>query len=149
MKLGDPKTVGEMMRKRRKDLGFTIEQFAQATGVSPITIMRIELGRVGYVHEKTAKALEVPQKVVRRLVMQPVAVGQDGNDMLTPNVHALPGPMRERLSGDAEALSTGAANTREEKRRRVERRQVTEPLRGKLHTISPLKKFLLWMAEKA
>lgn len=140
MKLGDPKEVGELMRKRRLDLGYTQEQMAEATGVSPITIMRIELGRVSYIHEKTARALEVPNKIIKRMVMTPVAMSRDGAT-LEPRTNALPRPMRERISGDIEATVADPAPTQRRDARK-------EMLRGKAHAMSPLKKLLLWAAAK-
>lgn len=129
MKLGDPKVVGEMMKQRRLGLGYTQQQFAQVTGISPITIMRIELGRVGYIHEKTARALEVPKKIVRRMVVEPRAVMQDGTSVAV------------RASGDKEALIL-AAKPPAPKRQAV-------MLHGQEHTASPLKKVLLWLASKS
>lgn len=80
MKIENREAMGTMLRNRRKALGFTMKEMAEAVGVSPLTIMRLELGRVGYMRESTAKALEVPVKVVNRLVTQtvPTAVMRDG-----------------------------------------------------------------------
>lgn len=103
MKLGDPKIVGELLRERRRKMGYSIEQFAQLTGVSPITIMRIELGRVGYVHAKTAKALEVPKKITKSMVMVPTAVMQDGERVPLPPLSA----MLHKPVANTNAVSTG------------------------------------------
>lgn len=136
MILGDPKTVGEMLRARRIQLGFTQAEFAQATGVSPITIMRIELGRVGYIHEKTAKALEVPKKIVRRMVMEPVAVMRGGEEVtLAPLSTMAKKAPSLAYSGDNEALPPV-------------RRARPQAMHGQAHTASPLKKALLWLADK-
>lgn len=108
MKLGDPKLVGEMMRERRLKLGYTQAQMAQATGLSPITIMRLELGRIGYIHEKTAKALEVPARIEKRLVMTPVAVMRGGQEITLPPLTAMlnppaASPTAPAVTGDTEA----------------------------------------------
>lgn len=58
MKLGDPTEIGVLMRRKRHELGFTLNQLAELTGISYATLLRLEQGRVGYIHEKTAKALE-------------------------------------------------------------------------------------------
>lgn len=65
MKLGDPKSVGQMLQSKRHQLGFTIDQMAKVTGLSAVTLIRLEKGRNGYIRERTAKALElspVPRK---------------------------------------------------------------------------------------
>lgn len=134
MKLGDPQEVGRMMRERRKQMGFTIEQMAQAVGLSPITIMRIELGRVSYVHANTAKALEVPKRIEKRMVM-----------VSTP-VDALGKPL-ERASGDIEALPSKPRNR--PIRTKLEAKQTNVAPHDKAHAMSPLKKIFLWLAEKA
>lgn len=105
MKLGNPEMVGQMMRERRHKLGFTIEQMAEAVGLAPITILRIEKGRVGYVHEKTAKALEVPAKITNRYVITPTAVMPDGSSRPVGAVKAMPPELMAAFySGDSEAL---------------------------------------------
>lgn len=136
MKISDPKTMGELMRARRRQLGFTIAQFAQATGISPITVMRLELGRVGYIHEKTAKALEVPKRLTKRMVMEPVAVMQDGTSVPLAPLSTMPrkGPS-VAYGGDIEALPPV-------------RRARPQATHGQAHIASPLKKALLWLAEK-
>lgn len=139
MKLGDPKTVGEMMRARRLQLGFTQAEFAEATGVSPITIMRLELGRVSFIHEKTAKALEVPKKIGKRMVLEQVAVMHNGDTVpvtLPPLSTMRKKPAISSQGGDIEALPAARAP-----------RQQSE-LRGQAHVASPLKKVLLWLAQK-
>lgn len=83
MKIDNPELLGQVMRERRKALGFTIEQMAQAVGVAPITIMRLELGRLGYIHNRTAKLLEVPKKVIKRMVMVPAPVDAEGKVLPT------------------------------------------------------------------
>lgn len=127
MKLGDPQEIGKLMRERRLALGFTQLEFAQATGVSPITIMRIELGRVSYIHARTAKALEVPKKIVRRMVLEPVAVMADGS-------RSVPKAPSISYSGDNEALPAT--------------KRYSPQKAGVSHTMSPLKKTLLWLASK-
>lgn len=134
MRLGDPHEIGKLMRARREGMGLTIEQMAQATGISPITIMRIELGRVGYVHSKTAQALEVPKRIEKRMVM-----------VATP-VDALGKPL-ERASGDIEALPSQPRNR--PVRTKLEAKQTNVALHGKAHAMSPLKKMFLWLADKA
>ncbi len=163
MKLGEPKIVGEMLRNRRHELGMTIEQFAQATGVSPITIMRIELGRVGYVHEKTARALEVPKKIVNRLVTVPTAVDSLGNVIerpapLTPSEAALiktpewfqpirpEGQTRESTTGDS--TNVGAPMTKYYKRARRARSAKLEAKKANVERDSKLKRALLWLADR-
>lgn len=139
MKLGDPTVVGQMMRERRKTLGFTIEQMAEAVGLSPITIMRIELGRVGYIHAKTAKALEVPKKVTHRLVAVPTAVMTDGSTRPMSEMKAAPMEMRNGIeTGDIEALPAF-------KRTRAPVRRIE---RAPTKNAPPLKRMLLWLAEK-
>lgn len=101
MRLGDPQEIGRLMRERRKQLGFTQEQMAQAVGLSPITIIRIENGQVGYIHAKTAKALEVPKRLTKRMVMETVAVTQDGNDVVLP-------PLKVLTAGNREAAINSA-----------------------------------------
>lgn len=93
MKLEDPKRMGEVIRERRKALGFTQAQMAQAVGVSPITIMRIELGRVGYLHEKTVKALEVPKKMTHRMISVPIGVMADGSMRPMAELKGIPTPV--------------------------------------------------------
>lgn len=93
MKLGDPEVVGQLMRERRKSMGFTIEQMAEAVGLAPITIIRIEKGRMGYIHAKTAKALEVPKKITKRMVMQSVAVMQSGDTEAMQPEALVPAPL--------------------------------------------------------
>jgi DNA-binding XRE family transcriptional regulator len=139
MKLGDPTEVGRMMRERRHQMGFTIEQFAQATGVSPITIMRIELGRVGYVHAKTAKALEVPAKIVKRMVMVPTPVDNVGREL--PD-NGLPPALQTRISGDNMTI-------RQEPPIRARKGRLhSSKAHIEVHSMSPLKKALLWIANK-
>lgn len=92
MRIEDPQKMGEMMRARRKQLGFTMSQMAQAVNVSPITIMRLELGRLGYIHERTAKALEVPKRITHRMVSVPVGVMADGSTRPMDEMKAVPMP---------------------------------------------------------
>ncbi len=147
MKLGNPEEVGRMMRERRKTMGFTIEQMAQAVGLSPITIMRIELGRVGYVHAKTAQALEVPKKIEKRMVMVATPVDDRGNVLARPTQATL-------VSGDSQIIKPGqivrpephvSQNIASRAKPRAKKRVVE--LAGKAHTMSPLKKMFLWMAK--
>src|SRR5579859_2166184 len=117
MKIDNPELLGQMMRERRKSLGFTIEQMAEASGVSPITIMRLELGRLGYIHERTAKLLEVPKKVIQRMVMVATPVDASGHELpqstlaISPNAKDRElahkpffGP-QESVSGDTQEIN--------------------------------------------
>lgn len=147
MKLGDPQEIGKLMRERRVALGFTQQQFAEATGVSPITIMRIELGRVGYIHAKTAKALEVPRKIVKRMVMVPTPVDGMGRELATPHAPV------EHTSGDSTVVgivmpSYQSKLVRARKAKLEANKANVEQLHGEAHVASPLKKLFLWMAAK-
>lgn len=148
MKLGDPKVVGELMRKRRHDLGFTIEQMAEAVGISPITIMRLELGRVGYIHAKTAKALEVPKRIEKRMVMVNTAIAQDNSEVVLPPLSMLTKGPSVASSGDVEALpSKETHKALESKPRRLYKRP-TLVKQTNVEASSPLKKALMWLAAK-
>lgn len=162
MKLGDPKAVGELMRQRRLALGFTQQQFAEATGVSPITIMRLELGRLGYIHERTAKALEVPKKIVKRMVM--VASPADSSGHILPNSTLAASPnadvramaedkkQQESVSGDAQEVNPMPRylkQHRKARRAKLEAQERNVERNGKAHTLSPLKKMFLWLANHA
>ncbi len=156
MKIDNPELMGKTMRERRHGLGFTIEQMAEAVGISPITIMRLELGRLGYIHERTAKALEVPRKIVRRMVLVPMPVDAEGRALpasaLSSSLRPEP---QERISGDA--VGTGALMPvyrekliRAHKARIGAKNSNLERQRseghGQSHVASPLKKMFLWMA---
>lgn len=141
MRLGDPKEVGALMKKRRLELGFTQQQFAEATGVSPITIMRLELGRLGYIHERTAKALEVPAKVVKRMVMVSAPADARGNLLGQGSGIHVP-----RESGDA----TDVGRTMPTLYRKMNKRRKAEleARIAKLEKPSVVRKALLWLAKK-
>lgn len=165
MKLGDPKVVGDLMRKRRHDLGYTIAQMAEVTGLSPITIMRLELGRVSYIHAATARALEVPKKIVHRMTMVPstVAITHGGDDVTLPPLNALlHGPLSKpgtADSGDQEAMipdvTPPAMRDMLARRKapiavsRPRRQRVVRPMAAApTAPPPPLKRALLWLASK-
>lgn len=142
MKLGDPKEVGQMMRERRRQMGFTIEQMAEAVGLSPITIMRLELGRVGYIHEKTAKALEVPKKITKRMVMVPSAVMADGTERTIDSIKTLPPAMRATLeSGDVESLPAASAP-------RIERQRPSKPIQMSVPSKTFKQRLFIWLSSE-
>lgn len=152
MRLGDPQQVGQLMRERRKKLGFTIEQMAEAVGLSPITIMRIELGRVGYIHNKTAKALEVPKKIVRRMVAVDVPVGENGESL---PVTALPLPSTPKPAEPRNPEPSGdvmlvGADVRPilARRKQYKPRKAKETLAAPIPKASGMKRALLWLAAK-
>lgn len=139
MKLGDPKEIGILMRERRAKLGYTIQQMAQAVGLSPITIMRLELGRVGYIHAKTAKALEVPKRVTHRMITStmPVGVMADGSLQPVASVAALPPELQNAAAtGDKIEISP-------QKRIRATYKRIQQPV---AKPPSLRKKLFMWLA---
>lgn len=146
MRIGDPQIVGEMMRARRKQMGFTIAEMAEAVGLSPITILRLELGRTSYIHEKTAKALEVPTKIINRMVMVPTAVTQEGQNVALPPLTAL--LKRPSLTGDVVASQTLPMTTQKRKPNRIQNaslkaEELSRPAHGSIR-----KKFLMWLSSE-
>ncbi len=85
MRIGDPQEIGKLMREKRKSLGFTLDQMAEATGLSFITIFRLEKGRTGYIHNKTAKALEALE-INRRMLKKKTFVVKTGDNAATLDV---------------------------------------------------------------
>lgn len=145
MRLGDPIEIGRLMKRRREELGFTQEEMAAAVGLSPITIMRIELGRVQYVHTKTAKALEVPRKIIKRARLVTELVDENGH-LLPPGPATPVVAPKEIVSGDASVVGIPMP-TLQRKLTRARRAKLEARIRVLEHPSRP-RKFLLWLASK-
>lgn len=96
MKLGDPIAIGALLKKKRLDLGWTLREMAEATGLSFVTILRLEKGRIGYIHSDTFKkleALKMNEELLKRRVMR-----------LVPVEPTKPAEKPQRDSGDMAAM---------------------------------------------
>lgn len=105
-------TVGERMKKRRKELGFSAEDVAASVGVAPATIYRYEKGEISRQNlemlEKVAEALHTTAATLmgwdltgEEQQKKPVTENDDelnsGYYDLTPDNRALIDAMIEKL----------------------------------------------------
>lgn len=112
MKLIDPSSTGVLLKERRKSLGLTLRAAAQMSGLSFVTLHKIEKGRLKYLHGATVQKLETfkmysDQLKKPSMMMVPLQPSLD-NGVLTssPKVDS-PSPealKKEIRSGDKEAL---------------------------------------------
>ncbi len=150
MILGDPTEVGTLIKRKRAELGFTQKQLAEVLGISPIAVMRLELGRVGYVHAHTAKALEgleIRLQLLKNQV-QPkrMALVPAPDPTLEERLKALMPEQKTITTGDAGATTPVAIAPRPSAPKRLYTAHKAKPMPPS--RVPTVKRALLWLAAK-